>query len=131
MRPAAGIVGVVAHPVYGLWQSTRRIFSQPETQPQRSTRVSDGVEAVRNSTKAEQIAILRKFEQAKSNAADRRKAYEEMAERLLRDTEIVRDDISKASSAGGVLTGAASPGSPADGVDAAFERDLDTELHSD
>jgi sterol 3beta-glucosyltransferase len=104
MRPAAGIVGVVALPVYGLWKSTTSHFSQPEIQPQRSTRVSDGVEAVRNSTKAEQIAILKKFGQAKSKTADRQKAYKEMAERLLRDKEIVRDDIFKTCSAGSILT---------------------------
>jgi len=80
IRPAGGIVGLIAHPVRGLWKSVQSPMAQKQEQQQREVRVSDGVAAVRNSTQAQRTEIVQKFNQLKAGTKERQKKYKEIAE---------------------------------------------------
>ncbi|KAJ7144963.1 UDP-Glycosyltransferase/glycogen phosphorylase [Mycena crocata] len=80
IRPAGGIVGMIAHPARGLWKSAQSPMAQKQEGQQRQVRISDGVEAVRKSTQTQRSEIVRKFKQMKEGTAERQKKYREMAE---------------------------------------------------
>ncbi|KAJ6500720.1 UDP-Glycosyltransferase/glycogen phosphorylase [Mycena sanguinolenta] len=80
IRPAGGIVGLIAHPVRGLWKSVQSPMAQKQEQQQRQVRISDGVEAARNSTKAQRAETVQKFNQLKAGTKERKKKYRELAE---------------------------------------------------
>ncbi|KAJ7272823.1 UDP-Glycosyltransferase/glycogen phosphorylase [Mycena rebaudengoi] len=81
IRPAGGIVGFVAHPLRGLWKSVQSPMAQKQEQQQRGVRISDGVEAVRESTQAQRTDIVQKFRQMKEGTKERQKKYKDMAEK--------------------------------------------------
>ncbi|KAK0227822.1 UDP-Glycosyltransferase/glycogen phosphorylase [Armillaria fumosa] len=83
MKPAAGIVGLVAHPMNGAWKSIRSDSSKKQEERQRSTRISDGVEEVKRSTSEERNFILRRFREAKATTSGRQKAMSEAARSVL------------------------------------------------
>lgn len=83
MKPAAGIVGVVAFSFQGAWKMGQSTLGRKQEQQQRSTRVSDGVEAVKNSNHAQRADILQKFKDAKSGAKDRKQKYKVIAEEAM------------------------------------------------
>ncbi|KAH7928152.1 glycosyltransferase family 1 protein [Leucogyrophana mollusca] len=83
MRPAAGAVGLVAHPAQGAWKSIRKLWQREPQQVQRNTRISDGIHAVKESTPAERAAILEAFEKAKTLTGARQKEYAKKAEVIL------------------------------------------------
>ncbi|KAK7035899.1 sterol 3-beta-glucosyltransferase UGT80A2 [Favolaschia claudopus] len=80
IRPAGGIVGMIAHPVQGLWKSVQSPMARKQEQQQRDVRISDGMAAVQKSTQAQRDEIIRKFKQLKEGTAERQKKYKEMAE---------------------------------------------------
>ncbi len=59
MKPAAGIVGLIAHPMNGAWKSIRSDSSRKQEEHQRSTRISDGVEEVKRSTSEERKLYIK------------------------------------------------------------------------
>ncbi|GLB35572.1 putative glycosyltransferase family 1 protein [Lyophyllum shimeji] len=147
MRPAAGIVGVVVHPLRGAWKSLQTATGQKQEHQIRITRISDGREAVRNSTAAQRAEITRKFKEAQQSTEARRRQYREIAEKVLRE-EV--EDSRKADYASQEFTDeksggpsrsrssqsrtASTPGVPGssttangvdEGEDAAFERDME------
>ena len=61
MRPAAGVLGVVAYPIQGAWKSTQGTWARKQVLQQRSTRVADGVDEVARSSEEERQRIVAKF----------------------------------------------------------------------
>ncbi|KAJ6606176.1 UDP-Glycosyltransferase/glycogen phosphorylase [Mycena vulgaris] len=80
IRPAGGIVGLIAHPVHGLWKSVQSPMAQKQEQRQREVRISDGVEAVRKSTQTQRSEIVQIFKQLKAGTKERQKKYKDIAE---------------------------------------------------
>ncbi|TFK31981.1 glycosyltransferase family 1 protein [Crucibulum laeve] len=87
MRPAAGILGLVTYPVQGAWKEGQTILGKKQEQQQRSTRISDGIEAVKRSSASEREEIIQKFHEAKKDTAARRKKYTDAAEKELAQEE--------------------------------------------
>ncbi|KAJ7765789.1 glycosyltransferase family 1 protein, partial [Mycena metata] len=80
IRPAGGIVGLIAHPVRGLWKSAQSPMARKQEHQRREVRIADGVEAVRNSTQAQRSEMVQKFKQLQAGTKERQKKYKEMAE---------------------------------------------------
>jgi len=131
VRPAAGVVGVVASPLQGAWKSIQKSQGRKQEQHQRSTRISDGVEAVKKSSKGEQATILEKFEKAKRDTWDRQKNYRDFAEKVMYGDEHPREaqrNPLSASSAGDSAKASTSSTSEEivnDQDDVAFVRDME------
>ncbi|KAH7911918.1 glycosyltransferase family 1 protein [Hygrophoropsis aurantiaca] len=87
MRPAAGAVGLVAHPAQGAWKSIRKLWQREPQQVQRETRISDGADAAQRSSPAEHAAILDAFQKAKASTGARRKEYAKRAEEVIIETQ--------------------------------------------
>ena len=85
MRPAAGIIGLVSHPIHGAWEEARFMFQGKEVHTLRHTRISDGIEAVRRSTSEQRMEILTKFEELKSQTSERQKAYHDIVKQMLEE----------------------------------------------
>ncbi|KAF5386949.1 hypothetical protein D9615_002027 [Tricholomella constricta] len=85
VRPAAGIVGVVAHPFHGAWKSLQTATGQRQEHQIRYTRISDGREAVKASTAAQCAEIVRKFKDAQRSTEARQKKYREIVEKVMRE----------------------------------------------
>jgi sterol 3beta-glucosyltransferase len=83
MRPAAGIMGLVSHPMHGAWEDTSYMFHGKEVHTLRRTRICDGIEAVRRSTSEQRTAVLTKFEELKAQTAERQQAYHDMVHQVL------------------------------------------------
>ncbi|KAK0185951.1 glycosyltransferase family 1 protein [Armillaria mellea] len=80
MKPSAGIVGLMSHPMNGAWQSIRsHTKKRQEERQRRSTRILDGVEEVRRSTPQERNMILNRFREAKVTTSERQKSMGEAA----------------------------------------------------
>lgn len=141
MLPAAGIVGVVAHPFQGAWKALQSSTGQKEQQQQRVTRISDGKEAVKNSTGSQRAAILKKFKEGKPGTKERQRKCKEAAEKvMLEEAEESRKDMDNAkkesTSDGSSSSSSSSPLPPQTAAnqdertsvideDVAFERDLE------
>ncbi|KII89415.1 glycosyltransferase family 1 protein [Plicaturopsis crispa FD-325 SS-3] len=83
MRPAAGIVGVVASPLAGAWKATQKTWARAQEQTQRTTRISDGIAAVKGSSQAERNAVLSGFKKAKETTRQRQKACRDKAQEVM------------------------------------------------
>ncbi|KAK0441415.1 UDP-Glycosyltransferase/glycogen phosphorylase [Armillaria borealis] len=84
MKPSAGIVGLMSHPMNGAWKSIRSHSSKHQEERQRrSTRILDGVEEVRRSTPQERNVILNRFREAKVTTSERQKSMAEAARSAL------------------------------------------------
>lgn len=84
MKPSAGIVGLMSHPMNGAWKSIRSHSSKHQEQRQRrSTRILDGVEEVRRSAPQERNVILNRFREAKVTTSERQKSMAEVARNAL------------------------------------------------
>ncbi|PBK62940.1 UDP-Glycosyltransferase/glycogen phosphorylase [Armillaria solidipes] len=80
MKPSAGIVGLMSHPMNGAWKSIRSHSSKHQEERQRrSTRILYGVEEVRRSTPQERNVILNRFREAKVTTSERQKSMAEAA----------------------------------------------------
>jgi sterol 3beta-glucosyltransferase len=87
MKPAAGGLGLVAHPARGAWKSLQRQFNYKPTEPQRNTRVSNGVQTVKLSSSEQRQKVLEGFRVAKANVAERKKQMEKEGRRILKETK--------------------------------------------
>jgi sterol 3beta-glucosyltransferase len=83
MRPAAGAIGLVAHPLQGAWRSLQKNWATELKQSGRSTRIRDGEEDVKNSSKEQRHRILETFEAVKKTVEERKKKYKEEAEKVM------------------------------------------------
>ncbi len=84
MKPSAGIVGLMSHPMNGAWKSFRSHSSKHQEERQRrSTRILDGVEEARRSTLQERNVILNRFREAKATTSERQKSMAEAARTAL------------------------------------------------
>lgn len=83
MRPAAGIVGLITHPINGAWKSVQSNFGREQEQQQRSTRIRDGMEAFTAHSATQRSDIIKKFKELKPETKARQKHYAEMAEQEL------------------------------------------------
>jgi sterol 3beta-glucosyltransferase len=76
IRPAAGVLGVVAYPIHGAMKSGQRTWARKELWSQRSTRVADGIEEVQRSSTEERRRIVAKFKvMTTSEILKQRRAY--------------------------------------------------------
>lgn len=96
MRPAAGIVGVVAHPFTGAWKSVQSALGQEQQQQQLQTRLSDGRDDYHSASPAQRGDVLRKFQEMKGHTKERQKRYAEMAEKAM-DQEVKDAEVEKGS----------------------------------
>ncbi|KAL0569753.1 hypothetical protein V5O48_012214 [Marasmius crinis-equi] len=81
--PAAGIVGVIKHPMKGAVKSFQNMWKTDKEKVQYSTRVADGKVAVRMASTAEKNAIIKKFEEAKPGTKERQERYAKLAAKVL------------------------------------------------
>ncbi|KAJ7063648.1 glycosyltransferase family 1 protein [Mycena amicta] len=93
VRPAGGIAGAIAHPIRGLWKSVQPPLTAKHENKLREVRISDGVEAVRTSTKAQRSDVIQSFDRLKTATAttERQNKYKEMAEAAIleeKDSEL-------------------------------------------
>lgn len=133
MRPAAGIVGLVAHPIQGAWKSMQKTWAKEQESQQRTTRVSYGVDTVKSSTKGDRDKILENFKQAKTSTKEREKQYRNAAEKVFAENEDIKSDsppptASSAPYADSTISSPTIPPRPhstSQGEEAAFEKDLE------
>lgn len=85
MKPAAGIVGVVAHPLKGAKMSIEAVTKRRKNLP--SNRLEDGLEAVRvvRGEPQEANTIVGRFENMKATTRERQKNYARMAEEAMQE----------------------------------------------
>jgi len=83
LRPAAGIIGVVTHPFHGAMRSLQTATGKQQEHQIRATRISDGQEAVKNSTAMQRAEIFRKFKEAQRDTQARQKKYKEIVEKVM------------------------------------------------
>jgi len=129
MRPAAGIVGLFTYPIQGAWKSAQSSTGKKQEEQYYRTRVSDGVEAVRNSSNWERQEILRLFKEAKPGTEERKRKLKELAERALRsDGELETESRGPSPEASSTPI----PGRPSeqpstwnDDAESVFQRDLE------
>ncbi|KAJ7932676.1 glycosyltransferase family 1 protein [Mycena leptocephala] len=124
--PAGGIVGLIAHPVRGLWKSVQSPMAQKQEQQQREVRISDGIEVVRKSTQTQRSEVVQKFNQLKAGTKERQKKYREMAEAEMYEEQGSREEGNLRRNS----TQQHTPTPPTrqqteDEEDAAFERELE------
>lgn len=138
MRPAAGMVGALAHPAQGAWKSLQKSWAQEQEQYQRQTRIADGVGAVQGGSRLDRDGIVEKFRQAKATTNDRQKAYKDIAEKEMygndqqHSTSTLRTYASSTSSRASISSAtsvrseiAAQASTASQDEDASFERDLE------
>ncbi|KAG6852494.1 hypothetical protein C0991_011514 [Blastosporella zonata] len=99
-RPAAGIIGAVVHPFYGAWKSLQTSTGKGQVHQVRETRVSDGREAVRNSTASQRAEIYSKFKEAQRSTDQRQKKYKEIVEKAMRESEEISGRVQDQSGSG-------------------------------
>jgi sterol 3beta-glucosyltransferase len=97
MRPAAGIMGLIYHPIHGAYKSAQSslgplslLATSQQIQAQRSihgTRVRQGKEEVRKSTKEQRDEVVRVFRELsqKEKVEERRKELQKRAEEVLKE----------------------------------------------
>jgi hypothetical protein len=113
-------------------------MAQKQEQQQRGVRISDGVEAVRESTQAQRTDIVQKFRQMKEGTKERQKKYKDMAEKeMYHQDEGAAESGESATFSGPSASAPPTPqqstSAPTPAVphqteeeeDAAFERDLE------
>jgi sterol 3beta-glucosyltransferase len=138
MRPAAGVIGVVAHPIQGAWKGLQKTWAKNQEQSQRVTRISDGVEDVKNSTKVDRERILERWTELKKTTKKRQKECKEEAEKVMydgrpadvgrkQDTTVASSstDVPSATKFSSTQESRASQAAAGDEDDVLFERDLD------
>ncbi|VDB99463.1 unnamed protein product [Peniophora sp. CBMAI 1063] len=88
MRPAAGIVGLVASPLRGAWQSAASMGGTrqaPHLRVISDTRKEEGVQAVSQSTPKERKDVLRRWHELKKTVEERKKRLQEDAVKVLEE----------------------------------------------
>ena len=88
MRPAAGIVGLVASPLRGAWHSAASVGGSrqaPHLSAISDTRKEEGVHAVRRSMAQERNDVLRRWNDLKKTVDERKKRLQEDAVKVLEE----------------------------------------------
>lgn len=85
MRPAAGIMGMISHPIEGAWKSVQKPWAKKQDSQQLATRVKGGQLSFAASTDGERRAVIEAFKHlAKKDATtERRKTIEAEAREAL------------------------------------------------
>ncbi|KAF9265967.1 glycosyltransferase family 1 protein [Marasmius fiardii PR-910] len=83
LRPAAGIVGVVKHPMKGAVKSVQSLLGKDKEIVQQRTRISDGLLAVKAGPPAQKQEIIERFEAAKAGTKERQETLAKMAEKVM------------------------------------------------
>jgi sterol 3beta-glucosyltransferase len=130
MRPAAGAIGLVAHPLQGAWRSLQKNWATELKQSGRSTRIRDGEEDVKNSSKEQRHQILDAFEAVKKTVGERKKKYKEEAETVMygmtdREAEAVSSGSSRPEMPPASSNVTREQTAPAEDDGHSFERDLE------
>lgn len=143
MRPAAGALGLVAHPARGAWKSMQKQWAREQTQFQRQTRLSDGAREVHQTGKVNHQGIVKKFQDLQLTTKERQTKYKDLAEREMygdEDTSTAGSSTAAATdgttsqTAASPVASSVSPDSPAtepptahneEEEEAAFQRDLE------
>lgn len=100
-RPAAGIVGLISHPLQGAFAGVAKHFAKKPVQVQYETRVNDGLEDVQNSSEAQRCQIVQAFKVACSTEHGRQSHYAQEAQEILEQaSEDGAQDGSSPSSSG-------------------------------
>lgn len=109
-RPAAGIVGVVSHPLHGAYLTVAKRFATKPVQVQRATRIEDGLHDVQNAQSNEGALVLDAFKEAMKEGAvkARQEKYAKAAKDVLEEACVEEAREGKASGEG---TSASSPSS--------------------
>ena len=91
MRPAAGIVGAIAHPIQGAYRSVQGTLTKEQDQPHYRIRVEEGEQAVELSTDSEKAEIVQKFKEAMrgENVKERKKKLTQTAELVTCGTDVL------------------------------------------
>ncbi|TFK45549.1 glycosyltransferase family 1 protein [Heliocybe sulcata] len=124
MRPAAGAVGLVAHPLNGAWKSLQKTWARKQVHQQRSTRISEGCHTVETSTQADRQHVINGFKESRTGTDDRRRTYEAAARDALSEHSAFEPSTATGSGQHQVPHHRAES-SRQDDVDAQFERDLE------
>lgn len=122
----------------------QKTWAKTQEQSQRATRISDGVEDVKNSTKGDREKIMAKWKELSKTTRQRQKKCKEEAEKVLYDEETADVGRKHAAKEASSSTKSDRPGLPPPslgtssnpknletqqtavvGDDAAFERDLE------
>ncbi|KAL0059449.1 hypothetical protein AAF712_013793 [Marasmius tenuissimus] len=83
IRPAAGIVGVIKHPMKGAIKSFQSQFQKDKENVQYQTRVADGRLAVKEASARDKEMIRKNFEEAKPGTKERQGRYAKLATKVL------------------------------------------------
>ena len=75
MRPLAGLTGLVAHPLQGIWASIRLDAAQKNAKIRRIARIQQGRDEVAASTPEERWLVLKAFNVSMSTLYRRREFY--------------------------------------------------------
>ncbi|THH04471.1 hypothetical protein EW145_g5499 [Phellinidium pouzarii] len=96
VRPAAGITGLVAHPLHGAWASVAKRFVKRPVQAQRATRLSDGERDLKNSSVEQRMRVLENFQVAKTFEKERKEKYKDAAKKVLAEAheEVLHEETS-------------------------------------
>jgi sterol 3beta-glucosyltransferase len=86
MKPAAGIVGMIAHPLEGAWKSVQKPWAKKQEPQQLATRVQHGQQAFEASTNEERQVVIDTFKRLtkRSTTIDRQKMVEAEAQEMLK-----------------------------------------------
>ncbi|EPQ50594.1 UDP-Glycosyltransferase/glycogen phosphorylase [Gloeophyllum trabeum ATCC 11539] len=124
MRPAAGALGLVTHPLNGAWKSLQGSWARKQDKQQETTRMAQGLAAVRSCSIEQRRHILGRFVEARKTTAERRKKYEaEARETLCHESQPKANDSGPSKVP--ERTSAQSSQGSVDELDAQFERDLE------
>ncbi|KZO92404.1 glycosyltransferase family 1 protein [Calocera viscosa TUFC12733] len=85
LRPAAGIVGMIAHPMAGAWAQVQTSIGKRTDSSRIRTRQQEGQTAVKESKDSERRAVLARFAELKKDTETRRRALLEEGEKMLKD----------------------------------------------
>ena len=89
--PLAGLTGLVSSPFYALKDKESSIANHWRLIY--LTQVSEGIAAVKNSTKAQQTEIIRKFKESKPGAKERQDKYDLMAAKRRSQGTTIASDV--------------------------------------
>lgn len=114
MRPAAGIMGMLAHPIEGAWKSVQKPWAKKQDSQQLATRVEAGQRAVKESTEQERRAVIETFKRmtTKNATAERRKTLDAEAKDMLQKDKSKKLTLADQEGSDGDSTSQATPRSP-------------------
>lgn len=91
MKPAAGIVGAIVHPMNGLWKSAIPGKLGPTEVKQRGVRMAEGMKEVKSSDRRERDAVLKTFKELKKTTPERREKMVVLATQVMQEREEAKE----------------------------------------